>query len=392
LTGGTSFVLVAAGRGKRFGGQVPKQYSEAAGHPLWEWSARLAEALSLQSNVDELVLVVSPKDLESLSGDIPAFRIPLTLAVGGEERSISVMNGLMAAKGEVVLVHDAARPLASEHLCRELLRKVHLTGGAIPVLPVADALKRVTLEGLETVNREDLYRAQTPQAFAREDLIDALKRFGRGARDESEAWNASGRQVTLVAGEATNIKVTYPEDLALAKMLLSGHLEWRTGHGYDIHPLVPGRPLVLGGIKVPSRLGLNGHSDADCLCHAASDALLGGVGLPDIGILFPATDPRYKDAFSLSLFREAARKVREEGWTIRWIDLTLIAQVPRLGNLVEEMKVSMESALACPSGIRHVNIKVKSGEGIGAAGEAQCMECHAVATLSRKVSFAEPTF
>jgi 4-diphosphocytidyl-2-methyl-D-erithritol synthase len=200
----------------------------------------------LQSNVDELVLVVSPKDLESLSGDIPAFRIPLTLAVGGEERSISVMNGLMAAKGEVVLVHDAARPLASEHLCRELLRKVHLTGGAIPVLPVADALKRVTLEGLETVNREDLYRAQTPQAFAREDLIDALKRFGRGARDESEAWNASGRQVTLVAGEATNIKVTYPEDLALAKMLLSGHLEWRTGHGYDIHPLVPGRPLVLG--------------------------------------------------------------------------------------------------------------------------------------------------
>jgi len=392
LTGGTSFVLVAAGRGKRFGGQVPKQYSEAAGHPLWEWSARLAETLSLQSNVDELVLVVSPKDLESLPGDIPNFRIPLTLAMGGEERSISVMNGLLAAKGEIVLVHDAARPLASEHLCRELLRKVHLTGGAIPVLPVADALKRVTLEGLESVNRENLYRAQTPQAFTREDLIDALKRFGRGARDESEAWNASGRQVTLVAGETANIKVTYPEDLALARMLLSGPLEWRTGHGYDIHPLVPGRPLVLGGIKVPSRLGLDGHSDADCLCHAASDALLGGVGLPDIGIIFPAADPRYKDAFSLSLFREAARKVREEGWTIRWIDLTLIAQVPRLGNLVEEMKASMESALACPSGSRRVNLKVKSGEGIGATGEGKCMECHAVATLSRKVSLAEPTF
>jgi len=392
LTGGTSFVLVAAGRGKRFGGQVPKQYSEAAGHPLWEWSARLAETLSLQSNVDELVLVVSPEDLESLPGNIPAFRIPLTLAVGGDERSISVMNGLRAAKGEVVLVHDAARPLASEHLCRELLRKVHLTGGAIPVLPVADALKRVTLEGLETVNREDLYRAQTPQAFAREDLIDALERFGSGARDESEAWNASGRQVTLVQGETANIKVTYPEDLALAQTLLSGPLEWRTGYGYDIHPLVPGRSLVLGGIKVPSRLGLDGHSDADCLCHAASDALLGGAGLPDIGILFPATNSRYKDAFSLSLFREAAWKVREEGWTIRWIDLTLIAQVPRLGNLVEEMKASMESALECPSGIRHVNIKVKSGEGIGATGEAKCMECHAIATLSRKVSFAKLLF
>ncbi len=183
VEGGASFILVAAGKGKRFGGVVPKQYSEAAGHPLWEWSARLAESLSLQSNVDELVFVVSPEDIDGLSGDIPSFRIPLTLAAGGEERSISVMNGLMAAKGDVVLVHDAARPLASEPLCRELLRKVHLTGGAIPVLPVTDALKRVTSKGLETVNREDLFRAQTPQAFAREDLIDALKRFGRGARD-----------------------------------------------------------------------------------------------------------------------------------------------------------------------------------------------------------------
>lgn len=385
MTGSASFVLVAAGRGKRFGGHVPKQYFEAAGLQLWEWSARLAETLSLQSHVDELVLVVSPEDFESMSGKIANIRIPVTLATGGEERSVSVMNGLMAAKGEVVLVHDAARPLASEHLCRELLRKVHLTGGAIPVLPVADALKRFTSEGLETVNREGLYRAQTPQAFAREDLIDSLKRFGRGALDESEAWNASGRQVTLVPGETANMKVTYPEDLPLAKALLSGPTEWRTGHGYDIHPLVPGRPLVLGGIRVPSKLGLDGHSDADCLCHAASDALLGGAGLPDIGILFPATDPRYENAFSLSLFREAARKVREEGWMIRWIDLTLIAQVPRLADLLEEMKTSMENALECPSGIRRVNIKFKSGEGIGATGEAKCMECHAVATLSRKV-------
>ncbi len=392
MTGRRSFILVAPGRGNVSCAFVPKQYSEGQAHPLWEWSARLAESLSLQSNVDELVFVVSPEDIDGLSGDIPSFRIPLTLAAGGEERSISVMNGLMAAKGDVVLVHDAARPLASEPLCRELLRKVHLTGGAIPVLPVTDALKRVTSKGLETVNREDLYRAQTPQAFAREDLIDALKRFGRGARDESEAWNAAGRQVTLVRGETANLKVTYPEDLVLAETILSGSLEWRTGHGYDIHPLVPGRPLVLGGIRIPSRLGLDGHSDADCLCHAASDAILGGAGLPDIGNLFPATDPQYKDSFSLSLLREAARKVRERGWTIRWIDLTLIAQVPRLGNLVEEMKASMDSALECPSGVRLVNIKAKSGEGIGATGEAKCMECHAVATLSRKVSFAEFAF
>ena len=389
MRGGTSFILVAAGRGKRLGGPVPKQYAEAAGRPLWEWSARLADVLSARSIVDELVLVVPPQDLEDFSVNLPPFRIPVIFAAGGTERSVSVMNGLLAARGEIVLVHDAARPLASERLCRELIGKVHLTGGAIPVIPVADALKRVTGMGIEDVDREGLHRAQTPQAFVREDLIDALKRFGSGARDEAEAWNASGRQVTLVPGETANIKVTFPEDLPMVETLLSGSLEWRTGHGYDIHPLVPGRPLVLGGIRIPSRLGLDGHSDADCLCHAASDALLGGAGLPDIGSLFPASDPRYKDAFSLYLFRETARKVREEGWTIRWIDLTLLAQVPRLGDKSSSMALSMERALQCPPGTRRVNVKIKSGEGVGAVGEGKSMECHAVATLSRKVPSAE---
>jgi len=385
LTGGASFILVAAGRGTRLGGPIPKQYAEVAGLPLWQWSARLAESLAAESFVDELVLVLPPEDLEGVAGNLPGFRIPLVLARGGEERSASVMNGLMAAKGKVVLVHDAARPLASESLCRELLGKVHLTGGAIPVLPVSDALKRSTGEGIETLVGEGLLRVQTPQAFARDDLIDALKKFGRGARDESEAWNAAGRRLTFVAGESANIKVTFAEDLPLVEMLLPGSLEWRTGHGYDIHPLVPGRPLILGGIRVPSRLGLDGHSDADCLCHAAADAMLGGAGLPDIGRVFPAFDPLYKDAFSLSLLDKAVKMVRGEGWTIRWIDLTLVAQVPRLGDFLGQMEDSIGSVLGCAPGIRRVNLKVKSGEGIGAVGEGRCMECHAVATLSRKV-------
>jgi 2-C-methyl-D-erythritol 4-phosphate cytidylyltransferase/2-C-methyl-D-erythritol 2,4-cyclodiphosphate synthase len=385
LREGTSFILVAAGKGSRLGGSVPKQYAAAAGVPLWTWSALVAEALSKRAIVDELVLVVPPEDLEILSKDLPPFRIPVTLAAGGNERSASVMNGLLAARGRFVLVHDAARPLVSEDLCRKLIEEAREAGGAIPVLPVADALKRLNGERLETVDRERLYRAQTPQAFVREDLIDALKRFGRGARDESEAWNAAGRQVALVPGETANIKVTYPEDLVLVEKHLAGSLEWRTGQGYDIHPLVPGRPLVLGGIHIPFNLGLDGHSDADCVCHAAADALLGGAGLPDIGVLFPAADHRFKNAFSLSLLGETAKKVRAEGWAIRWIDLTLIAQVPKLGNLVGAMCASMESVLAGPSGVPCVNIKVKSGEGIGPVGEGKCMECHAIATLSRKL-------
>ncbi len=384
MTVGTSFVLVAAGRGSRAGTAARKQYIEVAGRPLWEWSARLAETLSTAGLVDELILVLPPEDLGKLSKDRLPFLLPLTLAEGGEERSASVMNGLLAAKGQVVLVHDAARPLASEALCRRLLEKVHLTGGAIPVLPVPDALKHENEKGnFQPVNREGLCRVQTPQAFVREELIDAMRKFGSGARDEAEAWTASGKLITAVFGETANLKVTYPEDFSVAENLISGSLEWRTGHGYDVHPLVPGRHLVLGGLTVPSRLGLEGHSDADCLCHAAADAILGGAGLPDIGSLFPASDPLYKDAFSLDLFRETVRKVGLEGWTVRWIDLTLLAQVPRLAEHVPGILASMGSVMDCPSGQRRINLKVKSGEGLGTVGEGRCMECHAIATLSR---------
>ena len=385
MTAGASFILVAAGRGKRMGGPLPKQYAQTAGLELWEWSARLADSLSRQSLVDELVLVVPAEDLEIFQGKCRHFHIPVVLAAGGEERSASVMNGLTAARGKIVLVHDAARPLASEGLCRELLEKARVTGGAIPVIPVADALKQYRGNRLETLDREGILRAQTPQAFAREELIEAMKRFGKGTRDESEAWGAAGKQVALVRGETANIKVTFPEDLFVAHSLLAGQLEWRTGFGYDIHPLVPGRKLILGGIRIPSRLGLDGHSDADCLCHAASDAILGGAGLPDIGTLFPASSEEYRDAFSLDLFREAADRVHREGWRISWIDLALKAQVPRLGESVSRIVDSMGKALGLGSGSRVVNLKVKSGEGLGVVGEGRCMKCHAVATLSRNV-------
>jgi 2-C-methyl-D-erythritol 4-phosphate cytidylyltransferase/2-C-methyl-D-erythritol 2,4-cyclodiphosphate synthase len=296
------------------------------------------------------------------------------------------MSGLAAARGRFVLVHDAARPLVSEGLCRKLIDEARKNGGAIPVLPVTDALKRIRGETVESVDRKGLYRAQTPQAFEREPLMAAMDRYGAGAADESEAWISAGRAIAFVPGEAANFKVTFPEDFSLAEKILSGAEEWRTGHGYDVHPLVPGRPLVLGGIRIPFPLGLEGHSDADCVCHAASDALLGGAGLPDIGSLFPASNPRYKNFYSLDLFREVAEKVQAEGWTIRWIDITIAAQVPRLGNLLGQMCAALEEALGHPSeDRRRVNIKVKSGESVGPVGEGKCMECTAIATLSRKI-------
>ncbi len=382
---GVSFIVVAAGKGTRFRGGEPKQYAPVAGYPLWKWSAKIADSLFSKGLVDELVLVVPPEGLERVSGELPGLGVPVTLETGGSERGISVMRGLAAARGRFVLVHDAARPLVSEELCRKLIAEARNAGGAIPVVPVTDALKRLQGKTVESVGREGLYRAQTPQAFEREPLMAAMAVFGPKAADESEAWIAAGKPLAFVPGETANFKVTYPEDLSLAEKLLSGTVEWRTGHGYDVHPLVPGRPLVLGGIRIPSSLGLEGHSDADCICHSASDALLGAAGLPDIGTLFPASDPRFKNFFSLDIFRDAAKKVQAEGWVVRWLDITLVAQVPKLGHLLCQMRATMEKALGSPSaGLRRINIKVKSGEAVGPVGEGKCMECHAIATLSRR--------
>ncbi|NLI95599.1 MAG: 2-C-methyl-D-erythritol 2,4-cyclodiphosphate synthase [Synergistaceae bacterium] len=382
---GVSFIVVAAGKGTRFRGGEPKQYAPVAGYPLWKWSAKIADSLFSKGLVDELVLVVPPEGLERVSGELPGLGVPVTLETGGSERGISVMRGLAAARGRFVLVHDAARPLVSEELCRKLIAEARNAGGAIPVVPVTDALKRLQGKTVASVGREGLYRAQTPQAFEREPLMAAMAGFGPKAADESEAWIAAGRPLAFVPGETANFKVTYPEDLSLAEKLLSGTVEWRTGHGYDVHPLVPGRPLVLGGIRIPSSLGLEGHSDADCICHSASDALLGAAGLPDIGTLFPASDPSFKNFFSLDIFRDAAKKVQAEGWVVRWLDITLVAQVPKLGHLLGQMRATMEEALGSPSaGLRRINIKVKSGEAVGPVGEGKCMECHAIATLSRR--------
>ena len=382
---GVSFIVVAAGKGTRFRGGEPKQYAPVAGYPLWKWSAKIADSLFSKGLVDELVLVVPPEGLERVSGELPGLGVPVTLETGGSERGISVMRGLAAARGRFVLVHDAARPLVSEELCRKLIAEARNAGGAIPVVPVTDALKRLQGKTVTSVGREGLYRAQTPQAFEREPLMAAMAGFGPKAADESEAWIAAGRPLAFVPGETANFKVTYPEDLSLAEKLLSGTVEWRTGHGYDVHPLVPGRPLVLGGIRIPSSLGLEGHSDADCICHSASDALLGAAGLPDIGTLFPASDPSFKNFFSLDIFRDAAKKVQAEGWVVRWLDITLVAQVPKLGHFLGQMRATMEEALGSPSaGLRRINIKVKSGEAVGPVGEGKCMECHAIATLSRR--------
>ena len=359
-----------------------KQFRLLDGRPLWRWSAERAAGLA-GCGIREVVLVLprGAAEMPAWTGDVP-----LRVAEGGDSRADSVLKGLLASSFDYAMVHDAARPFADEALLRRLMEATTETVGAIPVLPVADALKRIDGEGVRVVDREGLYATQTPQSFHRPALIDALKKHGVRAKDEAEAWLAAGLELRCVEGERLNFKVTWPDDLRMARALASGRDTplTRTGLGYDVHRLVPDRPLVLGGVRIAdSPLGLLGHSDADLLAHAVADALLGAAGLPDLGNLFPASDEAYRGADSMGLLREVVARVRGEGWRVVWVDAVIQAQVPRLNAYLPEMRRRVSDILS-PGGELCVNLKAKSAEGIGEAGRGGSMTCWASATLCRE--------
>jgi 2-C-methyl-D-erythritol 4-phosphate cytidylyltransferase/2-C-methyl-D-erythritol 2,4-cyclodiphosphate synthase len=215
-------------------------------------------------------------------------------------------------------------------------------------------------------------------------LIGALEDYGFSAKDEAEAWTASGGTIEAVEGDPMNFKITEGSDWSMAEALAEGAAgDRRAGHGYDVHSLVPGRPLILGGVRIDFPLGLLGHSDADVLCHAVSDALLGAAGEPDLGTLFPASDSLYAGADSGALLVRVVERVRRAGWRIVWVDATLVAQIPRLGAYVPRIRESLEGFLRGEGPRRVANLKVKSGEYCGSAGRGECMICHVVATLER---------
>ena len=386
-----SFIIVAGGSGSRIGG-VEKQFrSLSDGRPLWRWSVEAALSVE-EAGVEEIVLVL-PQNRGIIEENLDFYpcSLPLKMVSGGSTRTDSVRNGLKASRGDYVMVHDAARPFVGEGLLRALMEGTTPTVGAVPVMPVAEAVKRIDWSGkVHAVDREGLYITQTPQSFFREAVIRVLTEGGGAPsfKDEAEAWLAAGLELRCVEGERLNFKVTWPEDLRLARALVAsqknegGESVVRTGIGYDVHRLVPERALVLGGVTIPSPLGRLGHSDADVLAHAVADALLGAAGQPDIGNLFPASDERYKNADSMELLRHVVERVKRDRWEITWVDAVIEAQVPRLNAHLPAIKERL-SALLNPGGSPCVNIKAKSAEGTGDPGLGKSMVCTVVATLRR---------
>jgi len=376
-------IVAAGGSGVRAG--VAKQWLALGGESVLRRSARLLAGCGL---VDELVVVVPPGDEARGAAELAGLGKGARVVAGGAARSDSVRHGLAALQGcAVVLVHDAARPFASPDLVARVGQAAAAGGAALAAVPATDTVKRAAAGGGDqprvaaTLDRRELWLAQTPQGFRRDLLLRAYAAAGAGASaatDECALVEALGAPVTLVPGEPGNFKITTPEDVARARALTEA--PFATGVAYDCHRFEAGRRLVLGGVEFEGD-GLLGHSDADVCAHAIGDAVLGAAGLGDLGRHFPDTDPRWKGVSSLALLREIAAKAAEAGWRVGNADVTLAARRPRIAPRSAEMRARLAEALGVsPS---QVNVKATTGEGMGFVGRGEGIAAHAVALLVR---------
>ncbi len=404
-------IVVAGGRGARFGGDTPKQFLEVRGRSLLQ---RAVEAFLASPHVQDVVVVL-PAEAAAHPQDVLSVPPTVTVVAGGERRQDSVAAGFDAVPEacDVVLVHDAARPFVTDDLIARAVDAARAHGAAIAALPARDTVKRSIVRGgtvqiAETLPRETIHLAQTPQAFRRQVLAEAvaLGRAGREATDEAALAEAAGHVVALVEGDPHNIKVTTPADLPIAaaiaamrEPLIASHVPseglgamrarvtsvqpvLRVGVGYDSHRFGEGRHLILGGVWIPHDRGLLGHSDADAVSHAVTDALLGAGNLGDIGRLFPDTDPRWKDADSLMMLGVAVQRVHEAGYGIGNVDVVVICERPKIGPHAQAMRESLARVLGVDPSM--VSVKGKTNEGMDATGRGEALAVHAVATLLYK--------
>lgn len=388
MRGPAAALIVAAGVGNRFGGDVPKVFVPLAGAPLLAWSLR---AYGSHPEISSLCLVAGePYLVQAQSLCAQELRIPWQVVAGGQTRRDSVRFGLRALSQdapELVSIHDGARPLVSAEAITDGLRVAREHGAAVAAYASTDTVKRVAAAPVvaETLDRLAIYLAQTPQTF-RFGLIVAAHQ-----RAETEDWEVTddamlverlGHEVRISHGHPGNLKVTVPDDLALAEWRLLGGQPPapRVGYGLDVHRLVVGRRLVLGGVEVPYEKGLLGHSDADVALHAICDALLGAAAMGDIGQHFPDTDASYRGADSRELTRQVAALVKRSGWTIGNVDVTIAAQQPRLAPYIPAMREATAQALGC--GVTAVSYKATTTEGLGLVGEGEAIAAHAVAFLA----------
>jgi 2-C-methyl-D-erythritol 4-phosphate cytidylyltransferase/2-C-methyl-D-erythritol 2,4-cyclodiphosphate synthase len=374
-------IIAAGGRGERFGAGQPKQLLPIGGRTILE---RSVDAFLSHAAVDE-VIVALPAELAARP---PAYLTqaakPLQVIAGGARRQDSVAAAfrVVAARSDVVVVHDAARPFASADLISRTIAAAAESGAALAAIAARDTVKHVDASMVRaTLDRRTIYLAQTPQAFRRDILRDALA-VGSDATDEASLAERAGHAVRIVEGETTNIKITTPEDLWMADAIVRGGRPARTGRagiGYDLHRLVEGRPLILGGVTIPFERGPAGHSDGDAVCHAVTDAILGAAGAGDIGGHFPDTDRQWKGASSIELLRRAVAVLNGLGFAVGNVDATVILERPKLAPHIDAMRASLAPVLGVA--VDRVSVKGKTNEGVGALGRGEAIAVHAIALV-----------
>ncbi|MCY4598647.1 MAG: 2-C-methyl-D-erythritol 4-phosphate cytidylyltransferase [Acidobacteria bacterium] len=382
-----SAIVAAGGKGERLGGGVRKQLRTVGGRTLLERSVTPFDG---SQRIAEIILVL-PADLVASPPDlVRGIRTPVRLVAGGGRRQDSVAGGLgaLAPESEIVVIHDAARPFCTPAVIGRTIDAAAECGAATAALPAFDTVKEgrvedgATLVGA-TLQRERVFLVQTPQAFRVDLLRDAVARGGGAdATDEATLVERAGHPVRLVQGDVRNFKVTSRDDLALAEQLVSaGQVETRVGLGYDLHRFVEGRPLVLGGVSIPGPRGLLGHSDADAVCHAVTDAVLGAAGAGDIGQLYPDDDDRWKGAASIELLRDAMGAVRKLGFAVGNVDVVVVTERPKIRAVAGTMRQRLaEVLLVAPE---RISVKGKTGEGVGEVGRGEALVVHAIAMLTR---------
>lgn len=372
-------LLLAAGSGTRFGAAVPKQYLPLLGRPVMRHAA---EALLAEGRVAVIQPVVAAGEEGRVAGLLTGLPVRPPVA-GGATRAESVRAGLEALAADppaIVLVHDAARPVIPPGTIPALVAALQAAPGAIPAQPVADTLKRGA-DGLiiETVPREGLFRAQTPQAFRYDALRAAHRRGDAAATDDAALLETAGLPVVLVPGAESNIKITWPEDLCCVEAHLAARLVPRMGTGFDVHRLVAGRPLILCGVTVPHPLGLAGHSDADVGIHALCDAIYGALAEGDIGRWFPPSEAQWKDADSARFLRHAAERIATRGGMLVNADVTLICERPKIAPHADAMRGRLAELLG--TGIERISVKATTTERLGFPGRGEGIAAQAAAVV-----------
>lgn len=383
-----SAVLVAAGSSTRMG--FDKLSFDLGGETVLHRSIR---AFDQCPQIGEIVLVAG-KNRAFVEQQAVGCTKPVQIVAGGATRAESAKNGVLAAHGELVAVHDAARPFVSPAVIAAVLEAAARCGAAAPAVPVKDTIKQAVPGDGKTVpeaclvhstpDRSTLYAVQTPQCFDRTQYLAALQELdaekARLVTDDCSLFELTGRSVQLTQGDYANLKITTREDLP--RPVQKEETRMRIGHGYDVHRLVEGRKLILGGVEIPFEKGLLGHSDADVLAHAVMDAVLGAAALGDIGQHFPDNDPAYAGADSLELARQVARILSEHGYRVENIDATILCQRPKLAPHIPAMRANLAAAFGLP--VDAVSVKATTEEHLGFTGEGLGIAAHAVALIETR--------